>query len=335
MNTEGIPHRSALEQIADVLRNSRDVLILEHEKPDGDCIGSGLALALALSSLGKKAMLLSQDPHPAVYDFLPGRHLHKTVSCVEPDDINPDITVFLDCAGPERAGKALGYARSNTWINIDHHVSNPGFGHVSLVDSEAAATGELVFFLLKVMGIALDTDVAACLYVALLSDTGGFRYQNTSPRCLNVAADLLGRGVNPSEVADQLYEARSYSSLMLLKNALQTLTLHKDGQIASIEVTQAMLEASGASIEDAESIVNYPRSIAGVEVALCFKESKGRTAVHLSLRSRSRVDVSKIAGILGGGGHPRAAGAVLEGPMEQVKARVFGVMEGLEIWTDS
>lgn len=335
MIANGIPHRDSLEQISELLQKSEDILILEHEKPDGDSIGSGLALALALSSLGKKALLLSQDPHPAVYDFLPGRQLYATVSDVDPEDIRPDVTVFLDCAGPERAGKALDYARSDAWVNIDHHVSNLGFGDVSLVDPDAAATGELVFFLLKVMGVAFDTDVATCLYAALVTDTGGFRYQNTSPRCLQVAAELLSRGVNPSEVADQLYEAKSFASLMLLKNALHTLTLHGNGRLATIEVTRAMLEDSGASLEDADSIVDYPRSIAGVEVALCFKENLDWEAVNISLRSRSKVDVSQIAAMLGGGGHPRAAGAVVEGTLEQAKARVFEVLAGLELWTDS
>jgi phosphoesterase RecJ-like protein len=335
MMTGEIPHRDTLERIVGVLRKNKDILILEHEKPDGDSIGSGLALAMALSSLGKKAILLSQDPHPAMYDFLPGRHLHTTVSCIEPEDVDPGVTVFVDCTGPDRAGKALSYARSETWINLDHHVSNSGFGQISLVDLDAAATGELVFFLLKLMGAGINLDIATCLYVALVTDTGGFRYQNTTPRCFHVAAELIDTGVNPSQVADQLYEARSFSSLMLLKNALHTLEVYKNGQLASIDVTRAMLEDSGASLEDADSVVNYPRSIAGVEVALCFKESLDQTAVHLSLRSRSKVDVSKIAGLLGGGGHPRAAGAVIEGTFEQAKARVFGVLDGLEIWTDS
>jgi phosphoesterase RecJ-like protein len=330
-----IPHRDILERITDILARSKDVLILEHEKPDGDSIGSGLALALALSSLGKKALLLSQDPHPSMYDFLPGRHLYTMVSCLGPEDADPDVTVFLDCTGPERAGKALEYAHSETWINIDHHISNSGFGHVSLVDPDAAATGELVFFLLKAMGVEIDEDMATCLYVAIVTDTGGFRYQNTGPRCFHVAAELIDKGVNPSFVADLLYETRSLSSLMLLKNALQALEVYKNGRLATIDVTKAMLEDAGASFEDADSIVNYPRSIAGVEVALCFKESPDQTAVHLSLRSRSKVDVSEIAGLLGGGGHSRAAGAVVQGSLEQVKTRVLGVLDGLDIWADS
>lgn len=329
-----IPYEQDLEQIAAVISESNRILILEHEKPDGDCIGSGLALALVLSSLDKQAVLLSQDPHPATYDFLPGSDFHATASTIEPEDINPDLVVFLDCTDPERAGNALEFAGSTTWINIDHHVSNSQFGDISLVDPDAAATGELVFFLLKTMGVQIDSDVATCLYVALVSDTGGFRYQNTSPRCFHVAAELIDLGANPSQVADYLYETRSLSSLLLLKESLHTLRMDKGGKLASIEVTAKMMEDVGAVYEDADEIINYPRSIAGVEVAVCFKENQERTGIHISLRSRSKVDVSEVAVSLGGGGHPRAAGVVLQGSLEQVKSRVFGVLDEWGICTD-
>ncbi len=329
-----IPSRSKFEQIANIIRKGSSFLILEHEKPDGDCIGSGLALAQALSHLDKKVLLLSQDPHPDTYSFLPGVHLHSITSKMEHKDTKWDAVIFVDCTDSKRTGKAINYANSEIWINIDHHISNSGFGHFKIVDPYAAATGELVFFLLKVMNITIDVDIATCLYVALVSDTGGFRYQNTSPRCFHVAAELIDLGVRPSQVADYLYETRSFSSLMLLKKSLCTLTLYKGGQLASIEVTEEMIESVGASFEDADSIIDYPRSIAGVEVTLCFKESLGQSTVRLSLRSKSRVDVSKIAEALGGGGHPRAAGAVLQGNLKQAKSRVFEVLDGLEIWMD-
>ena len=328
-----IAHRDILERITDILARSKDVLILEHEKPDGDSIGSGLALALALSSLGKKALLLSQDPHPSMYDFLPGRHLYTMVSCLGPEDADPDVTVFLDCTGPERAGKALEYAHSETWINIDHHISNSGFGHVSLVDPDAAATGELVFFLLKAMGVEIDEDMATCLYVAIVTDTGGFRYQNTGPRCFHVAAELIDKGVNPSFVADLLYETRSLSSLMLLKNALQALEVYKNGRLATIDVTKAMLEDAGASFEDADSIVNYPVPLQGGSRLVPKRARPNGCAFEFEVQVK--VDVSEIAGLLGGGGHSRAAGAVVQGSLEQVKARVLGVLDGLDIWADS
>jgi len=169
----------------------------------------------------------------------------------------------------------------------------------------------------------------------LVSDTGSFRYQNTSPRCFHVAAALVDLGVNPSQVADYLYETRSLSSILLIRESLNTLRVHRGGKLASIEVTAKMMEDVGAVYEDADSIINYPRAIAGVEVAVCFKESKKRTGIHVSLRSRSKVDVSEVAVSLGGGGHPRAAGVVLEGTLEQVKARVFRVLDELGICTDS
>ncbi len=331
---ERVPYEDRLKRIAAILGENERFLILEHEKPDGDCIGSGLALALALSSLGKTVLLLSQDPHPPSYDFLPGRYLHFTTANVERQEIRPDVTVFVDCTDPERTGNALAYAGTGTWVNIDHHISNSMFGHVSLVDPDAAATGELIFFLLHAMDVTPNDDIATCLYVALVSDTGGFRYQNTSPRTLRVAARLIELGADPSKVAESLYENRSFSSMMLLKTALGTLALRKKGRIASIDITAQMMKDAGASDEDADFVIDYPRCIFGVEVALRFKEDMARKAVHLSLRSKSRVNVSKVAGLLGGGGHPRAAGVVLEGTLEEVKTRVFGVLDGLDIWTD-
>jgi phosphoesterase RecJ-like protein len=329
------PCRQEFEQIAGLLAKCTKVVILEHEKPDGDSIGSGLAFALALSFLGKKAALLSQDPHPGIYDFLPGSHLHITAASVEAGDLVPELAVFLDCTGPERAGTVLEHVKGKTSINIDHHVSNSMFGHINLVDPDASATGELVFFLLRVMGIPITRDIATCLYVALVTDTGGFRYQNTTPRAFHVAAELIDAGANPSQVADYLYETKTLSSVVLLRDALHTLTLHSGGKVASVDVTSEMVKNAGALFEETEGIIDYPRSIAGVEVSLCFKENEDRSGVHVSLRSRSRVDVSKIAASLGGGGHPRAAGVFIQGSLDEVKGMVLEVLGESESWTDS
>ncbi len=327
------PYRQEFAQIASVLAGCKNVVILEHEKPDGDCIGSGLAFALALSFLGKRGVLLSHDFHPSMYDFMPGRYFYTPVSSFKPEGFNADVAVFLDCTGPERAGSALEFAKGKAWINIDHHVSNSEFGDINVVDPDASAAGEIVFFLLKELGVPVTEDIATCLYVAIATDTGGFRYQNTSRRAFHVASELIDAGANPSQVADYLYEARTFSSIVLLQSALRTLALHNDGKVASVEVTADMIKDAGASFEETEGIIDYPRSIAGVEISLCFKQNEDRTGVHVSLRSRSRVDVSQIAASLGGGGHPRAAGVFIEGTLEEAKARVLELLDEPEIWT--
>lgn len=326
-----VPWRDETAQISKVLRQSKSVLLLEHKKPDGDCIGSGLSLALGLLFLGKKVLLLSQDPHPSTYDFLPGRYLHSTISEMPSEPLRFDTVVFLDCTDPHRAGKCLNTAVGDTIINIDHHVSNVGYGDISLVDPSASSTGELVFFLLGALGVPITRNIAVCLYCAIVSDTGGFRYQNTTARALWVASELVDAGADPSKVADHLFETRSLSSLLLLSSALQTLTLHFAGKVASVEVTREMMHNSGASPDETEGIINYPRSIEGVEVALCFKETLDAQGVDVSFRSKYKVDVSKIAESLGGGGHARAAGAFIPGTLDEAKRKVLNVLAKEEI----
>mgnify|MGYP000957587222 CR=1 FL=1 len=328
-------HMQELSVIGNALNQSQSVVILEHEKPDGDCIGSGLALSMFLSSMDKKVALLSPDPHPVVYDFLPGQWLYTVSSLFDQGSFQDAITVFLDCASPERTGQALSFAMGRPWINIDHHVSNLQFGDINLVDSDASAAGELVFFLLKAMNAQITKDMATCLYVAIATDTGGFRYQNTTPRALRVAAELVGLGASPSEIAGHLYEARTLSSIVLLCTVLKTLAFHHEGKVALVEVTDGMVEEAGSSFEEAEGIIDYPRSISGVEVSLCFKEDSSNEGVRISMRSKSKIDVSSLAGLFGGGGHPRAAGAFVQGSMEEVKSKVLKALDDPVLWTDS
>jgi len=320
--------------VVERIKSSDKIAILEHEKPDGDCVGSGLALVQALRWLGKKALLVSQDPHPQVYDFLAGRTYYIRADYIEPKDFVPELAIFLDCTGPERAGKALELVEDRPWINIDHHISNSYFGEVNLVDPEASATGELVFEVIEALEIPWTVAMAEAIYVAIVTDTGGFRYQNTTSKALRLGARLLDMGVKAWEVSDLVFEQRTLSSLVLLALALDTLRIYHRGRIAAISVTREMVKNAGASPEESDGIINYPRSIQGVEVAVAFKEIENQK-VHVSFRSRSRVDVAEIASSLGGGGHPRAAGVVLPGPIQDVQKKVIEMLVGLDVWTDS
>lgn len=328
-------HLVVLAKIKDVVMKNNSFIVLEHEKPDGDCIGSGLALVMALNQISKRALLVSQDPHPAMYDFLPGKKLYTRSTYIRPEDFQPDVAIFLDCTDPSRCGKSIELVGNGIRINIDHHVSNTRFGDVVLVDPEAAATGELVYELLVYLGVPITAEIATCLYVALLTDTGGFRYQNTTGHTHRVASKLIDAGVNAYRVAEEIYETKSLSSILLLGRALETLTLRYGGKLAYVYVTREMMRVTGASTEDTEGIINYPRSILGVEIALCFKEHETEGKVHVSFRSRSLVDVAEIAKQLGGGGHPRASGALIEGSVQDAVAEVLKVLDGLNLWTDS
>jgi phosphoesterase RecJ-like protein len=325
--------KDSLTEVVKVIRRHDSFVLLEHQKPDGDCVGSGLALVQALRALGKQALLVSDDPHPAVYDFLPGRRFYTRVGYLKPEDFRPEVAIFLDCTDPERAGRGLEFAKDKFWVNIDHHVSNSYFGSVNLVDPEAAATGELVYDIINALEVPVDKDISTCLYVAIVTDTGGFRYQNTTKETHILAAELLDKGVNGSEIFDSVFETRTVSSIMLLARALSTLKLYRGGKIAVVSLTQEMIRASGASSDETEGIIGYPRSISGVEVSLFFKEADEPGKVHVSFRSRSAVDVAAVAQTLGGGGHPRAAGALIEGTIEEVTAKVMSQLDQLDIWT--
>lgn len=323
-----------LERVVQAIRSHDSFVILEHEKPDGDCVGSGFAMVQALQAMGKQAILVSQDPHPAVYDFLPGRPFHTREAYLDPADFAPQAAIFLDCTDPERAGEALRFAQDKFLINVDHHVSNSRFGDVHLVRPDASATGEIVYSLIEALGVEITLDIATCIYVAIVTDTGGFRYQNTSGECLRVAASLLDKGVAAWGIAEQIFETRSASSVLLLGSALSTLKLYRCGKIAAITVTREMMKAAGAAPEETEGIIGYPRSLTGVEVALLFREDPSGKGFHVSFRSRSRVDVSAVAVSLCGGGHPRAAGAFLQGDIDKVTEEVLLALESIP-WMDS
>jgi phosphoesterase RecJ-like protein len=325
----------ALSDIKRLIEKHHSFVLLEHEKPDGDCVGSGLALVQALQNLGKQALLISQDPHPAVYDFLPGNEFHTRAQYIEPEDFHAEVAVFIDCTDPERAGKGLELAKNSVWVNIDHHVSNTGFGDVSLVCPSAAATGEIIYKLLLAMEVSITKEIATCLFVAIATDTGGFRYQNTTKETFEIAGALTGYGANPWEIAEQIFETRSVSSVLLLGKALNTLKVSRGGKLATLAVSRDMMAQAGASADETEGIIGFPRSISGVEVSLLFREMEDGSGFHVSFRSRSKVDVSKIAMRLGGGGHPRAAGALVGGTLEEAFRKVLAILDELDIWTDS
>jgi phosphoesterase RecJ-like protein len=310
--------RGDLSEICRVLREKNRFLIACHENPEGDAIGSELALALALRKMGKTATVLNADPVPANLLFLPGA---GTVVFAE-DGSKYDVGVVVDCGSPERTGRVGQELRKcPLLINIDHHRTNGDLGDLALVDPDAAATGLLIHRVLSAMGYEIDLDVATNIYVAVLTDTGSFHYGSSSPEAFEVAGEMVRRGVDPWAVAEQVYETQSARRLRLLGRVLASLEVSADGRVACITTMREDLREFASGKDALEGFINYPRSIVGVEVAVSFREEEG--VFRVSFRSKGRVDVSAVAVRFGGGGHRNAAGCTVPGTLADVKKSVL------------
>ncbi|MEB3328778.1 MAG: bifunctional oligoribonuclease/PAP phosphatase NrnA [Candidatus Sericytochromatia bacterium] len=309
-----------------LLKGAQRWLVCPHQAPDADTLGSSLAMAGLLRALGAEAFLVCDDPGLARFSFLPGvEHVRRDAPAGEAG------AVALDAADLSRlGGTAALVADRRPLVNIDHHVSNTGWGSHQLIDPEAAATGEIVWLLYHHFGVPVDRAAATCLYAALLTDTGGFRYPSTTPRTLGIAAALLEVGIDAPGIAAAIYEQRTAASVRLLGEALRGLKLTADGRIAWVSVPLAAFEATGATEEDADAIVDRVREVAGVEALFVARESRSG-AVRVSLRAKGALDVNAVAGRFGGGGHRQAAGCTLAGPLREAEERLLASLcAGLE-----
>ncbi len=300
------------------LRRVRRLLITSHAAPDGDAIGSELALAELAARLGVEATIVNRDPHPANLDFLPGIE-RIAVSDRLPPPEHIELVAVLECPGLDRPG----FEGLERWpiLNVDHHLSNERYGAVNYVDEEAPAVGEMVLRLAQAAGVSLTPTMATNLYVALVTDTGDFRYSNTTPRAFHAAAQLVAAGAVPHRIAEALWEQVPPRLVRLQALVLATLQLEAGGRLATITCDAAMLAQAGAFPQDTENLINVPRAIAGVRVAAFFKAfSPG--SVKVSLRSRGDVDVQAVARTFGGGGHTNAAGCTVPGTLPEVQAKL-------------
>ncbi len=309
-----------LQQINELIEKHRSFLVVAHERPDGDAIGSTLAFYHMLHGLGKDAVVYSQDQTPGNYLFLPGSgQIVRELPSVE----NFEVAIILDCGEMGRVGReAAKIAGIPNLINIDHHVSNGGFCDVSLIDPDASSTGELLFRLLRYSKVPLTRDIAICLYAAILTDTGGFRYGNTHSSSLLAAAELVDGGADPQWISENIYESDPAGRMRLLSSVLSTLTLEEDGKIGSLVVTQKALADARALPEHSEGFVDLPRSIKGVYISILYIEMlDGR--FKISLRSKGKINIEKVARSLGGGGHANAAGCRVSGELADIRRRVI------------
>lgn len=312
-----------VQQIIEIIRNSSSFLLTTHEGPDGDAIGSSLALASFLRSIGKDVTVHYQEPVPDLYAFLPGA---DTVLPHIPDR-DYDVAVVLDIGERKRAGAEFcNFSRVATSINLDHHLSCDEFANFNLIDSQCAATGILVYRIAHAFGYRFDRDTALCIYVAIITDTGSFRYSNANREAFTVAGEMIECGVNAWDVAEQLYENQPQKRLELLAKCLPTLEVFKNGQAASVTVSLDMYAATGADSELTDGFVNYPRSIRGVEVAIFFRQLD-ELKWKIGFRSKGKVNVAAFSKALGGGGHHNAAGCTVDGSLADVKAAVYKIVE--------
>jgi phosphoesterase RecJ-like protein len=308
------------EAVVRALRSGDRFLLTGHVDPDLDCLGSVLTLDWALRHMGKVSIPFSPDPLAPGWSFLPGSERVRLPGQVNQDEW--DILVAIDC-DVGRTGPAAEWAKTASGIiNIDHHATNPADVQVLLLDPNAAATGQLIHGLVAALGLKLDVSAATLLYAAIVSDTGSFRFSNTSAEVLEVAADLVKHGADPGFIAARLYEAHTWGYIQVLRQVLQTLQQSDDGKVAWATLGAGVLEEYGVSKGESEGLVQYPRMIDGVEVALVFREL-GPQETRVSLRSKGPVDVSLLAQEFGGGGHSRASGCTLYLPLADARRRVL------------
>ena len=309
----------APEDLLRRIRQGNRFLLTSHVNPDGDAIGSELGLARLLRQLGKGAVVWNRDAAPTVYRQLPGSE--RIHSGEEPPAGFPekfDAVIVLECPSPDRTGLEQ-HLGALPILNIDHHLGNQHYGVVNWVDSAAPAVGEMVYRLAQGLKVALDPETAACLYLTLVTDTGGFRYSNATAAAFEAAAALVRDGARPEQVSQWLYESQPLSGMLLLREMLHTLELHEGGRVATARLTQAMFQMAGASSGDSEGLIDYPRSIAGVDAVARIREREDGS-MKVSLRSRGDVDVEKIARHHGGGGHRNAAGFTVQGATQDGEA---------------
>ena len=311
------------EDLLSRLRQSGRVLIVSHANPDGDAVGSTLGLARLVRRMGKGATVWSRDPVPAIYRSLPASdriHTGEEPPRGFPDDY--DTLAVLECPSLDRTGLEGHLDGMKPLLNIDHHLGNQHYGAVNWVDANAPAVGEMVLRLANDLKIEIDPDTAACLYTALVSDTGGFRFSNATSRAFDAASFLVGRGASPERTTQWLYESKPEASLRLLGEMLATLEISAAGRVATALLTPEMYQRAGAVHGDAEGLVDYPRSIDGVAAVALLRVLDG-DRVKVSLRSRGDgVDVERIARKHGGGGHRAAAGYEATGELTALRRNV-------------
>jgi bifunctional oligoribonuclease and PAP phosphatase NrnA len=308
------------QRIKEAIGRGRRFLVATHIDPDGDALGSAFALCFALRALGKDASVYLRGSVPYRYAFLP-----------RPEPILPempkggyDTALVVDCGDLARVGKGYEVLKgAECLISIDHHDTNDAFGHINIVDQRASSTAELLYLILKALDVPFSNEIAANIYTAILTDTGSFRYESTTPRAFTICEEMTGHGVVPSYVAREVYESHPKERYRLLCRVLSTLDFFLNDRIVMVHVTREMFEETGTDSDFTEGFVEEIKEIRGIEVACLMRELEdGR--FKISMRSKGSIDVARVAHQFGGGGHQKAAGCTLEGSVSEIKNKLIG-----------
>lgn len=312
----------SLDQLRRLLAEQRDVVIFGHKDADGDTLGSGLAFAEGLRRSGHRAWVVIPPPHPQLYSWVPG---FEDLLEEPPEDVRGGIALFVDASNVERTEQEAAHLEERAAIvNIDHHESNTRYGTLNLIDPGAAAVGQMCLGIFDEVGWEITPTMATCLYAAILTDTGGFRHANTDQSVLRDAARLAALGADPADIAGRVYNSRPLSTMRLQSISLSSMQVAAGGRMVWARVTRQMLHRAGAVMAESEGIIDSLNAVAGMSVAIVFKEVSANL-VKISVRSRDDVDAAAICARFGGGGHRRAAGAELRIPLREAIDAVLGV----------
>lgn len=306
------------EEVAKLIQSRQSFLVTTHVNPDGDGLGAESALYLALKKLGKKVRVVNHDPLPHRFTYLPFAAAYETSDNLPPHE----VCFVLDAGNFGRIREGVRREEFATLVNIDHHYSNDGYGDYNLVVPEASATGEIVYRLLQALKVKVDRGIAESVYTSIVTDTGRFRYSNTTPQVLRLAADLADAGADVSHVSEHIFGDISKEAMELTRLALATVKATDGGTIASMVLTRSDFLKSGASDDDTENLINLVRNLDTVKIAIFLKE-RADGQIKLSLRSKNGVNVANIAGKFNGGGHAYAAGATLAGPLDKALREIL------------
>src|SRR5688572_21102473 len=314
---------TTLQQICEAVLQRRSFLITSHERPDGDSIGSQLAMAFALDALGKQVRIVNADSAPDHYQDFPGMARIEIATTV--DASGSDAVIVMECSDPSRTG--VTGIDGQFIINIDYHAGNRMYGALNWHDETSAACGEMVFDLIRALGVPLSLEIATHVYLAILTDTGSFHHSNITPRTFDICRQCVEAGVTPAVMARRVFDSNSFGKLKLIGALLDDMELADEGRLAILHLDDEMLAATGSTHNDTEGLINLPLTAREIQAVVFFKVTDDGD-VRVSMRSKYDVDVRSVASEFGGGGHKNAAGFTVSGPLEAVRMGIVRRLVG-------